>query len=76
MPTPSEFRRLVPRLLLCLATTVTVSATAYLCAWANYRNNIYPHSAPYLTRTDLELLREGIEAHKKTTGDWPARTCN
>src|SRR5262245_6176190 len=73
MPTSNGFRIWVPHLLLCLVTAVTVSATAYLCAWANYRNNLHQHSISYLTRVDLELLREEIEAYKKRTGDWPAR---
>src|SRR3954453_2083802 len=61
------------RLLLCLATALAVSATAYLCAWLSYRNTPYPQSGPFFTKRDLDQLREDIEAHKERTGEWPAR---
>jgi hypothetical protein len=61
------------RVLLCFATALIVSATAYICAWLNYRN-IESHSqVRVMTRQTLELLRKEIEAHKERTGDWPAR---
>ena len=37
MSTPEARRRLVTRLLLCLATAIAVCATAYVCAWYEYR---------------------------------------
>jgi hypothetical protein len=73
MPTSSEFRRWVARLLLSLATAITIAATAYLCAWNAHRNTIHHRPGQHLTRVDLELLREDIERQKETTGSWPAR---
>jgi hypothetical protein len=35
------FRNLAIRLMLCLATAVFISATAYVCAWLNYRDYHY-----------------------------------
>jgi hypothetical protein len=73
MPTPTEPGRWVIRLLLCLATALTVSATAYLCAWATHRNMYTRTENHVLTRNDLELLREDVERHKEATGKWPER---
>jgi general secretion pathway protein G len=72
MPIPKVLVYWGPRLLLCLATALIISATAYLCAWSSYRN-IYLNSPPYLTRMDLERLREDLERAREKTGDWPAR---
>jgi hypothetical protein len=72
MPTARESGYWASRLLLCLATGITVSAAAYLCAWSSYRNN-HHRIGYHLNRMDLEALRGGIEAHKETTGEWPAR---
>ena len=58
--------------MLCLATALIISATAYLCAYLNYCNNIFHRSPQRLTRIDLELLRQDLERHKQKTGDWPA----
>jgi hypothetical protein len=73
MPSAKEFRDRAWRLVLCLATAVVISATAYLCAWTTYRNNVYPLSPPYLTRVDLALLREEMEGRKAEGGGPPAR---
>lgn len=39
MPTLNESSRWAFRILLCLATAVTVSATAFLCAYFEHRGN-------------------------------------
>jgi hypothetical protein len=61
------------RVLLCFATAVIISATAYLCAWLNYRNTEAHPMVRTMTRRILELLHKEIEAYKEKTGDWPAR---
>ena len=76
---PTQFRCRMPDMLttsrvwLCFATALTVSATAYICAWLNYRNI---ESHPYIwtkTRWTLNLLHKEIEAYKEKTGDWPTK---
>src|SRR4051812_34092625 len=66
-------RDTVARLLLCLATAVTISATAYVCAWYEYRNHLYFWYEQFETRQDLEHLRKEIERHLQTTGALPAK---
>jgi general secretion pathway protein G len=72
VPAVTAFRRWMVVLLLCLGTALAISATAYICAWANYRN-LNVHGSAYFTKVDLELLRQEIEAYKQATGKWPAR---
>ena len=60
-----------PRLAVCLATAVTVAATAYLCGWLNSRQ-YYVRSDEYVaTRKTLEFLRAEIERYRETAGRWP-----
>jgi hypothetical protein len=68
----SEARRWTVVLLLCLGTALAISATAYVCAWANYRN-LAAHGSAYFTKADLERLRKNIDSYKEATGKWPAR---
>src|SRR5262245_17908669 len=60
-----------PRLLLCLAMSIAIAATAYYCAWLQYRNSYFQHSPQYLTCKDLEMLRQEIEQYRQQTGAWP-----
>jgi len=71
-PAANDSPRWALRLVLCLATALISSATAYLCAYLNFRNNIFLKSAQHMTKLDLELLRKDVERHKATTGAWPA----
>ena len=73
MATPSKFRRWAFSFLLCSATAIAISATAYLCAWYNYRNISQHRADQASTRGELELLREEIERHREATGKWPER---
>jgi hypothetical protein len=67
-----DFRFWATRLLVCLATAVIISASAYLCAWLRFRS-YYIRTAAYVkTRTELEMLHGDIENLKKTTGALPA----
>lgn len=68
----SAFRHWMVILLLCLATALAISATAYLCAWTHYRS-LNVHGFARNTWMDLERLRKDIDDYKATTGHWPAR---
>ena len=71
MPSSGESNRWLLRLTLCLATAVTVAATAYLCGWLSSRQ-YYVRSEEYVaTKKTLEVLQGEIEQYKKTTGRWP-----
>jgi hypothetical protein len=71
MPNSGESNRPLLRLALCLATAVTVAATAYVCGWLSSRQ-YYVRSKQYVTtRNTLEFLREEIERYRETTGRWP-----
>src|ERR1700722_16637949 len=61
-------------LMLCLATAVAITNTAYLCAWLDYRGQVAWTCRPeqVMTRHFLEELREEIEQHRVTTGKLPA----
>jgi hypothetical protein len=65
-------RNWTTRLLLCTATWVTISSTAYICAWREYRGYSYFRFPQEMTRTELERFREGIEQHREATGKLPA----
>jgi len=66
-----EHGRWNARLLVCLATAIIISTTAYICAWLHCRD-FFVRTEEYLTtRNDLERLREGIEHHKRETGAFP-----
>jgi general secretion pathway protein G len=73
MPVPSEIRYWVSRLLLCLATSLAVAGTAYVCAWSNYRKLATPTESTEPTRADLETLRRGVETYKAATGRLPEK---
>lgn len=74
MPPEHEFRSLMLRLLLCLATAAIISITAYICAWLDYRGHVawYFRHEQVRTRHFLEQLRENIERYRETTGKLPA----
>lgn len=66
-----ELVRLILVLSLCLSTALTVSVTAYLCAWLSIRKEFVWTEGHAKTREDLERLRIAIEAYKKTSGAYP-----
>src|SRR5438552_1279463 len=73
MADPMNRRRLAVRLLLAFTIAALVSATAYLCAWYQYRGFHYYLLEQQETRKILDLLREDIEVHRKLTGNLPAQ---
>jgi Type II secretion system (T2SS), protein G len=72
-PAPGANCYHVYRLLLCLATSLVVAATAYTCAWLKYRNVATLHESTEPTRADLETLRQAVEDYKATRGRLPER---
>jgi hypothetical protein len=71
MAAPGEIRYWVSRILLCLATSLAVAGTAYVCAWLKYRNLATLQESTEPTRADLEILRQGVETYKAATGRLP-----
>jgi hypothetical protein len=72
MSVPHECGRWISRVLLSVTTVLIVMATAYLCAWLSARKQ-YSRTEQHLkTRADLERIREAINLHKDTKGNWPA----
>ncbi|HLJ96676.1 MAG TPA: type II secretion system protein GspG [Gemmataceae bacterium] len=71
MPAPGLNRYWLNRILLCLATSLTVTGTAYVCAWLNYRHLVAPQESTEPTRAKLEMLRQGVDTYKAATGRWP-----
>ncbi len=61
----------VPRILLCLATASVISATAYLCAWFEYRGWPYFQDAQDITRYQIEELRAEVERYREASGRLP-----
>ena len=73
MTTAPERARLIVRLLFALTTAVLVFATAYLCAWNNFRKHGDFSYQRQQTRAELEDLRKEIEAFRAATGKPPAK---
>ena len=73
MPNDVKAPRLAPRLMLCLATAIVISATAYLCAWYNFRCFWYfrPLEA-VVTRSLLHELQDQITDYQRKNGHLPA----
>lgn len=65
-------RRWLVLLLVCLATGLAVTATAYVCAWLNFRSYYIHTEELAATKVELEQLREAIEGHRQATGELPA----
>jgi hypothetical protein len=61
------------RLLLCMVTAASISATAFFCAWLNYRDYPYFRIKQEMTRDDLNALRNDIVHYQDKTGRLPAR---
>jgi general secretion pathway protein G len=64
-------RRWVIRIILSTVTGVIVGATAYLCAWYEYRNFIYFVSEQRNTRDTLVRLQCEIDSHQQVFGHLP-----
>jgi hypothetical protein len=73
MASRHEYVRLTFLLLIGLATAITISATAYLCAWLTNRKAYVRTEEHKTTREELERLKTAIEAYRKKTGAWPEK---
>jgi hypothetical protein len=70
-PRAHKLLRLAVLLLVCLATSLIISATAYLCAWLTQRKAYVRTEEHLSTREDLERLNFAVEGYRKKTGFWP-----
>jgi Type II secretion system (T2SS), protein G len=71
LPQPED-RRFLLYLVLSMATAVTISATAYLCAWITYGGGYLFQGQQLFTRIDLEEVRKDIEHYRERKGELPA----
>jgi Type II secretion system (T2SS), protein G len=62
----------VLRLLLCLATSLAISGTAYVCAWLQYGNYVGYRWSQHFTRQTLNSVGKEIDEFQKQRGKVPA----
>jgi Type II secretion system (T2SS), protein G len=67
-----NYRRFLLYLGLSMTTAAIISATAYLCAWLDYRGHPNFQPGQDMTLHDLKILSKDIEHYRERIGKLPA----
>jgi hypothetical protein len=61
----------IARAVFALLTAASVATIAYICAWFEYRGFHYYRLSQIDTRSDLDILRQEIDQHRRDSGKLP-----